>query len=886
MKKSPKKHCSRLCWALAALGLYTFVTLAVTYPIPLYMNTRIVGEEYRDAYVYTWALWWAKEAILNSDKELGYLSLMNHPYGVEHPFVLSMTGMYLLALPFSLLVSPAITYNLQVLSALVLSGFTMYWLCTELTGDPRAGLVGGLIFSIFPNKMGHVLGGHLPQISMQWFPLYVLFLRRAIRTPGWRTALPAIFILAIASLIHVMHLAYFLLPLTAIVLCLERLELRKALFDRRRIAWVVGIFLICFLVVAPFLLPTVFLSLDQETYLLEPGTVEHATDLLAFFTPSPYHPLLRLVGWWSSFSKAIFPNVRSLREGLAYPGLIATTLAVWGAIRQKREGKIWGILAISTAVLSLGPLLKMGGKLEVLQVDEHQSYIVLPYALLKTLPMFGIGRTPGRLNGTTMFAVSILAAYGMSHLLSWTARRPRWAYFFIGIVVLGTLFEYVIIWPFPTGTAEIPPSIQRIRAEPGDGALLHVPMTRRQVNDRAPYYQTFVPRPIVDGLTHRIVPEEIPWSEAILGLAEPDPAPGDIVPRPDQTQRVAWLRHFNVDYVVFHYLTYEKLSPDADIFYRDFIQTLLGPPKYEDELVAVFPVPEDASSPDTPFLYALSQQGWHPPEHDGSRWRRWMDERGSLYLYSTLSTTGSLQFTVDSHMTFPVLEIYQGDKHIDSFIVGDRVIYTTQPVRLNQGMNTFHFRAADGCIETLDDPRCWADALLSPPTREEQPLCESEAVRFTCRTFVFDQIRFVPLEDQLAGMSVEVNLGDQVSLRGWNISSPTLRPGDTLTVTLYWQASVPVDERYVFFVHLLSPDGSLSAQDDTPLVDRLLPFWPVDAVYGHSVVLRLPETLIPGEYRLLTGVYLWPSLERLPVLADVPGAEVRAVEINRIQVVR
>ena len=51
------------------------------------------------------------------------------------------------------------------------------------------------------------------------------------------------------------------------------------------------------------------------------------------------------------------------------------------------------------------------------------------------------------------------------------------------------------------------------------------------------------------------------------------------------------------------------------------------------------------------------------------------------------------------------------------------------------------------------------------------------------------------------------------------------------------------------------------------------------------MTLDLPEDLPAGDYRLLAGVYLWPSLERLPVLADVSTGESDAVALGSVRVV-
>ena len=50
------------------------------------------------------------------------------------------------------------------------------------------------------------------------------------------------------------------------------------------------------------------------------------------------------------------------------------------------------------------------------------------------------------------------------------------------------------------------------------------------------------------------------------------------------------------------------------------------------------------------------------------------------------------------------------------------------------------------------------------------------------------------------------------------------------------------------------------------------------------MTVELPDDLQAGDYCLQVGVYLWPSLERLPVLADVPGSENDVVELESVGV--
>lgn len=879
-------HRPDLRWSLLALSIYTVTTLVMMYPVPFRLNSVVAGEGYGDAYQYVWQLWWARQALLDPGKGLAHITLMNHPAGVDHPFMLTMIGVDLLALPFTVLFSPAAAYNGQILLAFILSGMAMYWLGVELTGDRRAGLVGGFIFAFFLNKTGHVLGGHLPQVTVYCFPLYALLLWRAVRKPGWSTALATAFVLALASLIHVMHLVYLVLPVTAATLLAALVEMRGAFFTWRRLGSLALIFGLAVLIVVPFLLPTLLEFVGDDSYLYKAGVVKSSTDLLAFFTPSRYHPVLGRLGLLPPFAEQVFADRVALCEGLAYPGILALGLAVWGLVRQRRRVWIWGVLALMAAVLSLGPLLKVGGELVRYQVEVYQSLVVLPYGLLKQMPVLEVGRTPGRLNETTMFAIAILASYGMAELSALLARRPRLLASLLTALLIGTGLEYISIWPFPTSTAEIPPVLQRIASEPGHGALLHIPMPRKAVDNRALYYQTAVPRPIVRGYIHRTPPEVPPWSETLSGLAQPDQTAGDVVPRPDLSGRAAWLRYFDVDYVVFH-----KYEAGAYASNYDYARMLLGPSKYEDHALAAFPVPVDALSPESPYLYTLSDRGWETPEQDGGFWRRWMCDDSWLYLYSTQEEVGSLSFTVDSYLEFPVLEVYvpgaaEEDQRLDSFVINGRMTYTTRPVTLTQGMNVFHFHTRGGGTRVLDDPRCWSRALIDPPASDALLLCSPEALRTTCRTLVFDRVVFVPHQGLSEGDGLNVNLGDQMHLRGWRLEATELHPGEALTVTLAWEATVALSDQHVVFVHMLSPDGTLVAQHDAPPVGRLLPAsaWPPGTVFSYPVAIEVPDGLPAGDYPLLVGVYLWPSLERLPVLAGVPGAEANTVELGSVRI--
>jgi len=891
--------------SLIALFVYTLAALVMMYPVPLRLNSVLAGFTARDGWEHAWWLWFAKRLLLEG-RGLDNLYLLNHPAGLQHPFQWSLVCLSLVALPLEMLFSPAAAFNLMVLASFVLSGLAAYHLCLALTQNHWAAVVGGAIFTFAPNRLGHAMAGWLPQMTVYLYPWYALLLIRTLCRPTLRRSIGLGLLAGIAATVYVMHIAYFMVPLTLVIVGADLVRRRRTFFEDRRACYLVLAFVISLVIALPFLLPLILGRIQGGLgYLSTSGIVGHSTDLLAFFTPSPYHPVLAPLGIVPPFARRVFANQEALRAGLAYPGLVAVLLALWGiwrgqavtnppttwgaCDRLRTSPWSWVVLAVGAALLSLGPILVAGGSPVEYAADGHRAHVLLPYALVRELPLFDWGRTPGRINATGMLGLGVLAAYGLADLLArlaplWpvsdraTSRRRA------GLLTLAALtlilFEYLPTWPFPAGDATIPPVIRYIADRPGDGALLHLPMSRRRVNNRALYFQTATGRPIVGGEVLRMLPETLPWWETIEGLIVADPAP-DVVPRPTVAQRRAWLHHFDVDWVLLH-----RLEPTDEIRYRPFIKEVLGPAVVEDETLAAFPVPDDGSVPESPCLYTFSRQDWHPPERDGDLWRRWMYNDGRLYVYSTREQVGSLRFTVDSHLEFPVLEVHLEERLLDSFVAGERTTYTTRPFTLTRGMNVFRFHAAGGCPQVLDDPRCWSEALLAPPAGSGPLPCSPEAAPTTCRTFVFDSMSFVPQGDLPPGAALDVSFGDQMRLRGWGLDGAALRPGGALTVTLAWEATVELSDQYVVFVHLLAPDGTLVAQHDAPPVGRLLPplAWLPGTTFGYPVTIELPGDLPAGDYRLLVGVYLWPSLERLPVLTDVPGAEIGAVELESVRV--
>lgn len=100
-----------------------------------------------------------------------------------------------------------------------------------------------------------------------------------------------------------------------------------------------------------------------------------------------------------------------------------------------------------------------------------------------------------------------------------------------------------------------------------------------------------------------------------------------------------------------------------------------------------------------------------------------------------------------------------------------------------------------------------------------------------------------------------------VTLVGYDLDRATVTPGESITLTLYWQTDSALDSEYAVYNHL-TPRNSrdvIAQIDDAPLFDVRRPTqtWddPNETFISRPFTLTIPTDTHPGEYRLITGFY-------------------------------
>jgi len=140
-----------------------------------------------------------------------------------------------------------------------------------------------------------------------------------------------------------------------------------------------------------------------------------------------------------------------------------------------------------------------------------------------------------------------------------------------------------------------------------------------------------------------------------------------------------------------------------------------------------------------------------------------------------------------------------------------------------------------------------------------------------------DNARFQPLpivstKPSSIPNAMRINLGDQITLVGYNLDQRAIQPGQSVRLTLYWQALKPMQTNYSVFTHLLAENGQRVAQMDSWPQHGQAPTstWHPGSMIQDEYELNVPISTPSGVYSIQIGVYLAETGSRLPVL-DVTG---------------
>jgi hypothetical protein len=150
------------------------------------------------------------------------------------------------------------------------------------------------------------------------------------------------------------------------------------------------------------------------------------------------------------------------------------------------------------------------------------------------------------------------------------------------------------------------------------------------------------------------------------------------------------------------------------------------------------------------------------------------------------------------------------------------------------------------------------------------------------------QVTWAALRERARGkpldMALPVNLGDAVQLIGFDLRTPTVKPGGTIELLTLWQVTNPLALRaspsdanaaLVLFTHALNSAGTVVGQADW--LDAPAWDWQAGDMIAQLHRFSLPTDLAPGALILEVGAYTPGNLTRLPVIAAGIAVDTRVL---------
>ena len=450
---------------LLMILIFTNFSILMTYPLILHLDSSIPGRI--DTWEMRWNIWWVKESVLGL-KNPFHTDLLYGKNGKNLIFHANILFLSLLSIPIQLLLSLNIAYNILNLQAFIFAGYGMYLLVKHLTKHDDASFIAGILFAFTPFHFARLLG-HLNMLSTQWILFYILFFLKTIEGKKWINPFLAAFFFAAT--------AYTFLFQTVIVAIITLIIATERILENNR-AWskTLIFFLTCIILTIPLIIELA----GNYNSRIKPGssadTIFYSADILGYTTPPPINQIT------GSYFKGVSSRFSgNITENTIYLGLITLIMSAYAIIniKFKTTGR-WILLILIFFILSLGPLLHIGGIVTVYNrpvvdsdftgdVKIHSkpvyhiesflwnlkngpdsfsptsdySYISLPYLWISDLPFMRLSRTPVRFALGVIIGIVVLAGLGLK--LFFERNKNPWL---PSLIVLIILLDHLVV-PFP-----------------------------------------------------------------------------------------------------------------------------------------------------------------------------------------------------------------------------------------------------------------------------------------------------------------------------------------------------------------------------------------------------------------------------------------------------
>ncbi len=614
------------------LVLYGLVAIAFTWPLVLHLGDRVIQKgNSGDVWQHLWNIWWLRFSLLDLHALPYYTPMLYYPSGANLFFhALDPMDGYLFT-PVQLITGVVAAFNLNILFQITVAGWGAYLLARYLTGNRAAALVAGLIYACSPLESALVNLGQLELTSIEWLPLFILCLIKALNREKrpwlWRVlSVGLLIVLSLDSWYYVLYALIF-----SGLYGLYRLSQERGEWKRISLT-LAGILTAYFVIISPLLFVTLREASSKGTTQGLSTVIYNSATLKGFFTTGP--SLL-----WGLFGSKANTEFRG-----NFLGYVALILAGMGLITNFKKGWFWLATGLIYAGLALGPVLHLSFDPDWTSLTADNG-LSMPDRLLYNLPFGNIARVPLRFTLITMLAGAMLAAFGLDWLVK--KRLARWGWGWWAGPLLAGILVFLEFMPGARALDDtrVPAFYSQLQTEGTwkDFAILETPdRWDLSIIEPAMYYQSVHHHPIQNGYLSRKPEYSFKGFPGIRELVNLEQffEPNDIIDPANLRNTAGVLQYYKIRYVIFH----PSLMTPAQLRRADEVLKLVygdsGQPFFQDADLQAWKTPDfgDLSSPPDPdrVLFGFNSQ-WGPLTTGPTGLERSIERSGLLNIFNPYS---------------------------------------------------------------------------------------------------------------------------------------------------------------------------------------------------------------------------------------------------------
>lgn len=809
------------------------LTIALTWPLVTQFGDHVPGTTSwaLDEYTYVWNNWWFKHALFDLGTNPFQTNFIFYPVGIPLIFYNYTLLNVFVGLPVQLSFGLIPASNVEVLFAFVIGGYGAFLLARYLLRSALerrdlatfAAFMAGAVFAFSSNRMVYVSLGHYNIVSTEWMPFYILFLVKTVREAKWKNAFLAGLFAALALYVELTD-GVLLVLFTLLYLVFSL----RTVWTRPVIARLVALAATATVLFSPLLVPTLN-TVFASGYTL-PGWGDSnklVADLFGFLTPTTLNPLNR--NWVQELDLVRQGTSRFVDANTVFLGYITLALALIGCVRYWKTLKVWAVSAIVFAVLSLGPILHINGQ-SLFDLDGLSVTVPLPFLLLHYIPLLKENRTPNRFSILVMLALAVLVGFAVVWVFQTAERirqkakgRTAWVPAVVCLLLFGLiLFEHSAL-PLPLTDARIPDIYAQIGREPGEFAVLTLPLGWRNSfgqqgaeDTRTQYYQSATGKFYFGGNIQRNPPflfdyfDRVPLLHSLTQIEFYHDVPDADLAR-DKAAAPALMTFFDVRYVVINpSVPGRPPYTDTRAAVVDYIlKTLpLGDKIFDRDGVIAYrvnqaPLPATQSIAfGTEAAHIYQAEGWDRDETIAGANANWVNRQSARVI-------------------FPV-------RDISSYAVTVRALAFAFP---NSPTQTMRVLANGRAIENFDLQTGWTDYKVIVPASELHSGLNDLALQFG---YLVQPSQTLPADYSIghtgvtSPVDIEAQAGDLGSIkvngrevsplgRGYNAATIDPKTGTVLTAKVFNTADDIADSRAMTDWLAQIPNGvivALASQED------------------------------------------------------------------------